>query len=447
MDELKERLQRIKEFVKMELEEFENSPGFAVRIDGIQEENKEIREQEKQWLNVHFLELFHDIFPIVEYDQEAVFKFSFGYFCNTYYKQGKKVPITHKEFSVLFQTFLENAIELEGMLDHQSIQSMQILSQGFQLARLFEDAYIEKEIPVTQQSYECVVGEEFENNKKEKQILQAFLNQYEPVFMGSDNRISIFVHQDGKFHMHFGEALYKLYGDVQKGVVTFYSDKTKQLKINIQSWIQKMMKEYKEASVFAAGLRRDIERFFDDSSKKPVVSIRNDGEHYTIGLRKKGINMDFVVKEGSLYRNSGECVEYLRAIVSEFIERSRKYQEEQKIILERAQNLFRQLLSKNEKTLFDKEGVVWVEGEDYDYLIDTKFHHNNTVRFPKGIKDITKAETFCIVAKEVHVPKFDVLSSILLMIKSKKEQLIHEIGHVSPAGKSHIERWNELQIL
>lgn len=375
-----------------------------------------------------------------EEEEEYINKIVYLNFCFHMYKKGLGVPLNFQEFLSREKRPEEENKEVD--LEPASVKNKRvrhrlefILEAIWGLHIKYYEGKIEPNTEVLKNWAEEVEIE----YAKENDIIAAFtegLDERTPVLFdlvygeGEDGETLPYIfYYYGRSH---GLFAYK------DGVFLDYEEKETDMKAfwgNYLSVYRTFRKHQYQIMKSLEHLTRDIERDI-------LYGVLLDNLNF-INIYFDGCMFEWDFKDGILYRTTGEEILDIPIVVNEIFEVSQKENKHNEEAYKKATHLFLSTLTKEEKEMYAQKQSVFIQGKDYDYIIVSpeRIAHNNIIRIPHNENEESKS--LCLGVSD-HIPRMDVLATIVLLIKSGREDKINETGNqyeIFPSHQQYIDKF------
>lgn len=418
---------------------------FAVNCNGVQENNLLLRKEGKEWATNNFESIFQEVLPIQHHDPTGVSYYLFGYFCWHFYKQQKKVPMTYAEFEKII-------CEKHHLIYMQNETPMEELSK-FNTLKLTASAtkMVEEEYKLSNmEKFEEIIPAVFETlstNIQNCRIAEHTLLQRIPNLRAIDsiehlNSFSFEMTSSDIMTISKNNTVTRVFYRIENETAHFYREQHEDYMPQIQNMFEQVVRETEKEHMILKHFYviRDTLK-----EKKIFCSLQKEQEEhvYSISFGSWSKKICIVLKDNKLYRTTGEeilvpsiLIHELYNVYLEAQQQNQKWEKNKNMYYQRSKQLFSQLLTKAEKKYWKEKDVITVEGEEYNYMICTKLGHNSIIRIPKD-GNLKEAKSLCITSNDHFIPKYDVFSTVVMMLKSKKEKMLNDIANQFTLNPEH----------
>lgn len=131
------------------------------------------------------------------------------------------------------------------------------------------------------------------------------------------------------------------------------------------------------------------------------------------------------------YRSNGDEIYNPSILVHELISQD---QERKKANL-KAKQFFKNFLTKKEKQELIRKKSVLVNGSGYDYIFCPTLLVNPIIRIDKKTKE---QHCLCVMVENPYIPRYDVLASAMLLVKSGEEEKLNEVANAFDLSEEHL---------
>ena len=236
-----------------------------------------------------------------------------------------------------------------------------------------------------------------------------------------------FSFEDDKFLFFYGKSIYKF--TVSDG--DFY---LKENKVDLPAFFSNLRQENKRVWKHAIRLGKLFERkgipYCTNGTENLFFLHRIVDEQDTFYLRYKQAEMTVLWDKRNFYRMNGEQIKVPSILVHEMVELNGSRKKAQL----KAKQYFQMFLTKAEKEMFVKTKSVFVKGETYDYLFCPEILVNSIIRMDKNTG---KKESMCVMLDDPYIPRYDVIASALLMVKTGQENQLNAIANAFECSDAH----------
>lgn len=165
--------------------------------------------------------------------------------------------------------------------------------------------------------------------------------------------------------------------------------------------------------------------------------VNNQDDFFYIRYKNAECRLNWDYK--NFYRPTGELIIKPEIIVHEMIEND--YGRKKAKL--KAKQFFQTFLNKSEKNQFHKHKSVFVKGKKYDYVFCPEFYYNPIIRINKETK---LKESLCVMFDNPYIPRYDVVASAMLLVKSGQEELLNEKSNAFELTDKHENKLKKLKI-
>lgn len=233
---------------------------------------------------------------------------------------------------------------------------------------------------------------------------------------------------DGYFIFTYGKSIYKF-------TVTHDAFYLKGKKVDMCLFFNNLRNENKRVwkhSIRLAKLfeKRGIPYHFSRYENMFILYRIVDEEDDVFYLRYKNAECRLRWDKRKFYRLNGEEVKNPAILVHEMIELDGNRKKAQL----KAKQYFQTFLTKEEKEMFIKTKSVLIEGKNYYYIFCPDILANSIIRIEK---ETEKVHSMCVMLEDPYIPRYDVIASALLMVKTGQEKQLNAIANAFGCSEEH----------
>lgn len=136
------------------------------------------------------------------------------------------------------------------------------------------------------------------------------------------------------------------------------------------------------------------------------------------------------------YRSSGDEIYNPSILIHELI----SLDKERKKANLKAKQFFKNFLTKKEKQELIRKKSVLVNGSDFDFIFCPSFLINPIIRINKKTDEM---HCLCVMVENPYIPRYDVLASAMLLVKSGEEEKLNEVANAFDLTEEHLAYANK----
>lgn len=257
----------------------------------------------------------------------------------------------------------------------------------------------------------------FKFGNKEKSLNQRL--NLDDFYFSFENEYFLFFYGKTIYKFSYKEEKFFL-GNKPVNLVEFFS-KLKERKI----------KTWEQISYFKEMFSKEGLNYSHDYNNKFFFYKLVEEEEY-IRFFYKNIEKNIVCKENKYYRLTGEEIIKPEILCHEFI----NFSLERKKANLKAKQFFETFLNKKEKNELLKKKSLLIKGEKYDYIFCPNIYINPIIRINKKSE---KIEALCVMLQNPHIPRWDVLASAMLLIKTRQEEKLNANANAFETNNEHLQ--------